>query len=74
MEEKHKSPYQCLIEVIPALQQGASYPIEGSVSSLLPVSTIVLLLNDAARWSREEIADWLESLDLDLSFPVESGE
>lgn len=31
---------------------------------------LVIHLNDRHRWSREDIADWLETLDMDLSFPV----
>ena len=29
-------------------------------------------LNDAHQWTREAIADWLETLDVDLSFPTEA--
>ena len=35
------------------------------------VSAMVMHLNDNHRASREEIADWLDTLDLDLSFPTE---
>lgn len=36
------------------------------------VKQMIVHLNDQHRWSREvEIADWLESLDVDLSFPSE---
>ena len=31
---------------------------------------VVIHLNDSAQWSRERVADWLDTLDLDLSFPV----
>lgn len=39
-----------------------------------PVLEMVVHLNDTLKWSREEIADWLDTLDLDLSFgdPIES--
>lgn len=29
----------------------------------------IMHLNDEHKWSREQIADWLDALDLDLSFP-----
>lgn len=34
------------------------------------VSNLIIHLNDAAEWAREAIADWLDTLDVDLSFPV----
>jgi hypothetical protein len=34
------------------------------------IDSIVIHLNDTARWSRESVADWLDTLDVDLSFPV----
>lgn len=36
-----------------------------------PIVALVQHLNDHAHWSREQIADWLETLDVDLSFPPE---
>lgn len=33
---------------------------------------MIMHLNDDHRWTREQIADWLETLDVDLSFPTES--
>jgi len=35
------------------------------------VMRIVVHLNDNHRWTREQVADWLETLDVDLSFPSE---
>lgn len=34
---------------------------------------LVILLNDTHEWSRREIADWLETLDADLTFPMPEG-
>lgn len=34
------------------------------------VSEQIVHLNDEHRWTREQVADWLESLDVDLTFPV----
>lgn len=34
------------------------------------ITDLVIHLNDHHKWSREAIADWLETLDIDLTFPV----
>lgn len=34
----------------------------------LPIYTMVIHLNDQTTWTREKIADWLETLDADLTF------
>jgi hypothetical protein len=36
------------------------------------VRGIVIHLNDRCGWSREQVADWLDSLDVDLTFPTEA--
>lgn len=36
----------------------------------MDVFTLIVHLNDHHQWSREAVADWLEALDLDLTFPV----
>lgn len=39
----------------------------------LTIQRMIVHLNDTHRWAREtEIADWLETLDVDLSFPAEA--
>ena len=35
-----------------------------------PIRDIIMHLNDQHKWPREEIADWLETLDVDLAFKV----
>lgn len=35
------------------------------------VQDVIVHLNDNHRWRREQIADWLETLDVDLTFPTE---
>lgn len=40
----------------------------------LPLYKIIIHLNDDHAWERERIADWLETLDLDLSFKPTEGE
>jgi len=39
--------------------------------STASISVIIQHLNDTHRWSREAIADWLDTLDADLTFPTE---
>lgn len=34
------------------------------------LQSIIVHLNDNHQWTREQIADWLDSLDVDLTFPV----
>lgn len=38
----------------------------------MPLIKLVQHLNDLCGWTREQIADWLETLDLDLTFPTDS--
>lgn len=41
----------------------------------LPIPSIVMHLNDIHKWTREQIADWLDTLDVDLTIkPVEKLE
>jgi hypothetical protein len=62
-----------LVAAIPALAEFRTtcpevgctrYVLEGGAR----LTTVVPHLNDHHRWSREEIADWLETLDVDLAF------
>lgn len=34
------------------------------------IPKVIIHLNDQCGWSRERVADWLETLDVDLSFPI----
>ena len=36
-----------------------------------PLSTVIMCLNDSHKWTRERIADWLESLEVPLVFKDE---
>lgn len=35
-----------------------------------PLSWLIVHLNDDHRWTREQIADWLDAVDADLSFEI----
>ena len=56
-----------LASVVPGLEQTVRHPITGAE---VTVRTAVISLNDGHGWSREQIADWLDSLDVDLRFPT----
>lgn len=66
--------------LIPALYVEVSNPVRGcghyrkrdrndADERRVRVHYLVAHLNDRHQWTREEIADWLDTLDLDLSFP-----
>lgn len=38
------------------------------------IKTLIMHLNDSHKWTREQIADWLETLDVDLSFKTKENE
>lgn len=40
---------------------------------LRPLLYLIVHLNDHHKWTREQIADWVESQDLDLRFEVNDG-
>lgn len=64
-----------LISKIPALSEyETKCPVELDCKrsyNKYPLSSIIIHLNDLHKWTREEIADWLESLPVDLRFKVE---
>lgn len=56
-----------LSSVLPALATEVNCPHCSTSRSL---EALVIHLNDSAKWTRERVADWLDTLDVDLSFPV----
>lgn len=64
-----------LKEAIPGLNQSVSCPEsyhidEADGPSESSLWLMVQHLNDTHKWSREKIADWLETLDVDISFSI----
>jgi hypothetical protein len=59
-----------LAAVLPDIRARVANPVSGLVYEL---SSVVIDLNDSRGWTREQIADWLDTLDLDLRFPVDVG-
>ncbi len=64
-----KGPDQ-LMKKIPGINQRVKNPIGGYYQDL---STVIITLNDIHHWSREQIADWLDTLDDQPKFSVLEG-
>lgn len=58
-----------LSKALPALQVEVLSPCDEHAWSS-ELEAVIIHLNDTHKWSREQIADWLDTLDLDLTFPV----
>jgi hypothetical protein len=56
-----------LAQVLPGINALVKHPVTGDHER---VRSIIVNLNDGHRWSRERIADWLDTLDTDLRFPT----
>lgn len=56
-----------LTEILPGLEAEVRDPVTGDVGR---VRYIIVKLNDTDGWTREQVADWLDTLDVDLSFPA----
>lgn len=54
---------------LPGVREDVKHPISGRQEMLW---NVIVDLNDKRGWSRERIADWLETLDVDISFGSES--
>lgn len=69
-----------LIKLIPALSDVVmEYPCNCQIHNINPytnrkeqqsIAGIIIHLNDGCKWSREQIADWLDSIDVELYFNV----
>lgn len=59
-----------LAAILPDLEAQVKHPVSGDRASL---RTTIVSLNDTHHWSRERVADWLDTLDLNLRFPVPSA-
>lgn len=58
-----------LKNIIPGLNVVVNHPARPATN--WTVDRTIQDLNDKCRWTREQVADWLDTLDVDLSFPVE---
>ncbi len=57
-----------LRRALPGITTVVKHPVTSSADS--SVSDVIISLNDGYGWSREQIADWLDTLDVDLRFPT----
>lgn len=47
---------------LPGIMERVEYPCDCSKDSMAEIKYIIIHLNDAEKWSREQIADWLDEL------------
>lgn len=67
-EELPQTDFEELSKSLPGSHVSVDCPVcdKSSHRELLP--DIIIHLNDEHHWTREQIADWLETLDIDLEF------
>lgn len=56
---------------LPGVNEQVKHPVTGGYTTL---ARTIINLNDYHKWTREAIADWIETLDIDTTFPVEYTE
>lgn len=59
------------VDKLPGLKENVRNPVNGTMDTL---ERVIIRLNDSERWSREQIADWLETLDVNINFKVGTNE
>lgn len=52
---------------LPGANEMVKHPVTNDIR---PLRSVIMNLNDSHGWSRDQIADWVEALDLDLRFGV----
>lgn len=53
------------VDLLPGLEEFVVNPQTGKCGTL---KSVIISLNDTSKWTREQIADWLETLDVDITF------
>lgn len=53
------------VRLLPGLDEKVKHPVDGGMGTL---RITIIHLNDTHKWTREQIADWLETLDVDIRF------
>lgn len=64
-EVKADGPDRVALRKLPGLWEDVVHPVTKHTDKL---QHVIINLNDKQRWTREQIADWLETLDIDLRF------
>ena len=66
-ENPYEGNSQIVNKAFPVLQNMVAHPILREEPLVrMPLQTVIISLNDQYKWSREQIADWLETLDVDI--------
>lgn len=78
-ENPYEGNSQIVNKAFPVLQKMVAHPMLREEQKMLahpilreeplvrmPLQTVIISLNDQYKWSREQIADWLETLDVDI--------
>ena len=55
---------------LPGVNEAVKHPMTGDTHSLW---SIIINLNDSHHWTRERIADWVETLDIDTRFTIKEN-
>lgn len=66
--ESYDKSGDLLSSVLPGLNHKVTCPHCNDPHGSL--QAVIIHLNDGAKWTREHIANWLDTLDVDLTFPV----
>ncbi|QIQ62985.1 hypothetical protein SEA_MOAB_107 [Streptomyces phage Moab] len=59
------------VNMLPGIKEMVKHPVSGKIDT---IESIIINLNDVQKWTREKIADWLDTLDVDLTFKVDIDE
>ena len=60
--------------VLQKMVEPPSSHVAGHKKEYAPLSGVIMSLNDNYKWTREQIADWLETLDLNIKFKIPEKE
>lgn len=62
------------IDLFPGIKEKVKYPAKFYEGLTVTLEDAIVKLNDMDGWSREQIADWLETLDIDIRFKTKDEE
>jgi hypothetical protein len=68
VKDRMPEPQKPLVELCPAIEAEVKHPVSGIV---MPLGFVIMNLNDHCGWDRGRVADWLETLDVDINIEVQ---
>lgn len=68
VKDRMPEPQKPLVELCPAIEAEVKHPVSGLV---MPLGFVIMNLNDHHEWTRDRVADWLETLDVDINIEVQ---